>query len=80
MSARVLLVGKPNCHLCDVAKQVVETVCAEFGIDPDEINIHEDPFSAAEYADRIPVVLVAGEEISHFRISAEQLRKALADA
>ncbi|MCH9817108.1 MAG: glutaredoxin family protein [Actinomycetia bacterium] len=77
MSPRVVLVGKPDCHLCDVARQVVETVCAEFDLDADERSIHDDPYLAAEYADRVPVVLVDDAEISHFRISAEQLRKAL---
>ena len=24
------LIGKPDCHLCDVARDVVETVVAEF--------------------------------------------------
>ena len=28
LSARVILIGKPGCHLCDVAREVVETVRA----------------------------------------------------
>ena len=77
MSPRVVLIGKPACHLCDVAREVVETVCAEFDLDPDERSIHDDPFLASEFADRIPVVLVDDVEISHFRISSDKLRKAL---
>ena len=40
------LIGKPNCHLCDVAREVVETVVAEMPEDAvvvDELSILEDP-------------------------------------
>ena len=77
-SARVVLVGKPGCHLCDVAREVVERVGAEFDVDYREINIWDDPRSADRYADRIPVVLVDGEEVGQFRIDPDRLRRALA--
>ena len=77
MTPRVQLVGKPGCHLCDVARDVVEIVCAEADVDYAEINIWDHPASADRYADRIPVLLVDGEEIAQFRVDAERLRKAL---
>lgn len=76
-NVRVELIGKPGCHLCDVARAVVETVCAELDLDHIEVNIHEDPFSADRYLDRIPVVLVDGIEVAQFRVSADRLRQAL---
>jgi hypothetical protein len=75
--SRVVLVGKPDCHLCDVAREVVEVVCAEQDLEFTEVNIYEDPFSADQFAARIPVVLVDGEEIAQFRVSAQRLRTAL---
>ena len=77
--ARVELIGKPGCHLCDVARDVVETVCAELDVDHIEVNIYDDPFSADRYLERIPVVLVDGVEVAQFRISADRLRQALID-
>ena len=77
MSDRVVLVGKPGCHLCDVAREVVEIVCAEADLDYSEVNIWDDPASADLYADRVPVILVDGQEIAHFRVDATQLRRAL---
>ena len=40
------LIGKPDCHLCDVALEVVETVVAELPEDAvviDEVSILDDP-------------------------------------
>lgn len=77
MTTRVVLVGKPGCHLCDVAREVVEIVCAEADLDFDEIDIWEDPSSADRYADRVPVLLVDGEEVAHFRVDPVALRRVL---
>lgn len=74
---RVVLVSKPGCHLCDVAREIVETVCAGQDMDFSEINIYDDPFSADLYSARVPVVLVDGTEIAQFRVSEQRLRQAL---
>jgi hypothetical protein len=74
---RVVLVGKPGCHLCDVARQVVELVCAEADEDFVEVNIWDDPSSADLYAARVPVILVDGEEVAQFRVDPARLRAAL---
>lgn len=74
---RVVLYGKPGCHLCDVARYVVEVVCADAGLDFIEINIWDDPGSADRYADRVPVLVVDGREISQFRVDSRRLRVAL---
>jgi len=77
LSARVTIIGKPGCHLCDVARTVVEIVCSEFDLDHDELDITEDPFLASEYADAVPVILVDGREAARYRVSPDVLRAAL---
>lgn len=77
MTPRVTLIGKPGCHLCDVARQVVELVCAEHDQDFAELDITDDPFLAAEYADAVPVVLVDGVEVARYRVSPDTLRTSL---
>ncbi len=77
-AARIELIGKPGCHLCDVARQVVEIVSAELDVDFVERSILDDPFLAGEFADAIPVVLVDGAEVGRFRVSAQAIRAALA--
>lgn len=74
------LIGKPDCHLCDVAREVVETVVAELpedAVDIEELSIADDPALYALWWEKIPVVLIDGELHGHWRVSPERLRAAL---
>lgn len=75
--ARVTLIGRPGCHLCDEARAVVESVCAETGQTWQEWSIEEDPALYDQYAEQIPVVLVDGEQHDFWRVDAQRLRAAL---
>ncbi len=72
---RVTLIGKPDCHLCDDARLVVEAVCPE-GFE--EVSVFDDPSLFDAYAELIPVVLVDGRQVAHWRITPAELRAALA--
>lgn len=73
----MILVGKPECHLCDVARQVVESVCAQTGEDWVELSIFDDPRLADLYADQVPVVLVDGAVLDVYRVNPQRLTTAL---
>ena len=75
--ARVTLIGKPGCHLCDEARAVVAEVTAELGEEYVELSILDDPDLQARYAEQIPVTLVDGEQHDFWRVSPERLRAAL---
>ena len=77
MSARVTLIGKPGCHLCDAAREVVADVCAETGESFAELSILDDPALADQYWERIPVTLVDGVPHDFWRVDRERLRAAL---
>lgn len=77
MSARVTLIGKPGCHLCDEARAVISQVCQELGEQFIELSILDDPTLAAQYAEEIPVTLVDGARHDYFRVDPARLRKAL---
>ncbi|KQP70191.1 MULTISPECIES: glutaredoxin family protein [Microbacterium] len=79
----VTLIGKPDCHLCDVAREVVETVVAELpedAVDVEELSIADDPSLYATWWEKIPVVLIDGELHGHWRVSPDRLRAALTAA
>ncbi|MEV8267193.1 glutaredoxin family protein [Microbacterium sp. NPDC076911] len=79
----VTLIGKPGCHLCDVARDVIEQVADEFpenAVELDELSIESDPALYAQWWEKIPVVLVDGEFHAHWRVSPDRLRAALASA
>ena len=76
----VTLIGKPDCHLCDVARDVVETVVAELPedtVEVEELSIADDPALYAQWWEKIPVVLIDGELHGHWRVSPDRLRAAL---
>ena len=77
------LIGKPDCHLCDVASEIVDAVVAELPdaaaerIEIVEASIHDDPALYEQWWEKIPVVLIDGELHAHWRLSADRLREAL---
>lgn len=78
------LIGKPDCHLCDVASDVVDAVVAELpdalaeDMEITELSILDDPALYEKYWEKIPVLLIDGELHAHWRISPDRLRDALA--
>lgn len=75
--ARVVLVGKPDCHLCEQAELVVARVCQELGVDWESQSILDDPELADEFWELIPVVLIDDEEFCHWRVDSAALTAAL---
>ncbi|MCC2031331.1 glutaredoxin family protein [Microbacterium allomyrinae] len=74
------LIGKPDCHLCDVAREVIEAVVAELpeeSVEVEEFSIADDPALHATWWEKIPVVLIDGRLHGHWRVSPDRLRAAL---
>ena len=81
---RLTLIGKPGCHLCDDAREVVQAVVAEVGatdaaprIALDERSILDDAALAERYAEEIPVLLIDGEVHDFWRVDPVRLKTAL---
>ena len=77
MTARVVLYGRPGCHLCEVAREVVARVCAEEGEEFVEVDIDDDPALQDRYGEEIPVTLVDGRQHDFWRVDEGRLRAAL---
>ncbi|MGW6396059.1 glutaredoxin family protein [Streptomyces sp. NPDC055103] len=76
-SRTVTLIGKPGCHLCDEARAVIETVCAETGARWEEKDITRDEELHRAYWEQIPVVLIDGEQHTFWRVDPGRLRREL---
>lgn len=80
------LIGKPDCHLCEVASEVVDAVVAELPdaaaeqIEIVERSINDDPALYERWREKIPVVLIDGQLHAHWRVSPERLKDALEEA
>jgi glutaredoxin len=73
----VTLYSKPDCHLCDVVKQVISDVARRRRFRLEVRNILDDPQDQERYKDAIPVVLVDGQEIARYRLRGHDLEAAL---
>jgi hypothetical protein len=80
MAVTVTLIGKPGCHLCDDAKAVVERVAEPMmDVVTEEVSLEDNPLWSELYGELIPVILVNGEEIAHWRIEPEALEQAITE-
>ena len=68
--SRLVLYGRPGCHLCDDARAVLERVGHPF----EEIDIERDDELLKRYLERIPVVALDGEELYDFFVDEDDLR------
>lgn len=73
----MVLVGRPGCHLCDVAREVVELVCAKTDTEWVEVSVRDDPRLASRYSDQVPVVIVDGVVHDMYRVNPQRLEAAL---
>jgi hypothetical protein len=75
--ARLALVTRPDCHLCDVAKEALDRVAAATGQTWTELDVTADLELEREYGDRVPVVLLDGREHGYWRVEEDRLLRDL---
>jgi glutaredoxin len=69
----VTLYGKPGCHLCDDARELVQRVRADHPFELEEVDVSLDPELDREYGERIPVLELDGEELFEFHVDEAEL-------
>jgi glutaredoxin len=75
--ARITLLIRPGCHLCDFAREALARVRASTGVAWVEVDVESDPELEHSYGGRVPVVLLDGAEHDYFRVDEERLRRDL---
>ncbi|WP_298944942.1 glutaredoxin family protein [uncultured Microbacterium sp.] len=81
--ATLTIITKPDCHLCDVAREIVELVVADLpddAVEIEELSILDDNALYEQWWEKIPVVLIDDRLHAHWRLSADRLRTALTAA
>ncbi|MYR08500.1 glutaredoxin family protein [Gordonia sp. SID5947] len=73
------LLTRADCSACATARADLARICAEIGIDYAEVDVDRaaddgDPTVRAEFGDRLPVLLLDGEEHSYWEIDEPRLR------
>lgn len=74
---RVTLYSRPGCHLCDVAREVIERVCADLGEEYVEVSVDDDPELRERFTDEVPVTFVDGRQHDFWRVDESRLRAVL---
>ena len=77
MKHRVTIYSKPDCHLCDRAKEVVERCREKADFTWEVVDISQDPELMAQYRNDIPVILLDGNEIARHFVRERQLLERL---
>ena len=80
MSVDVVLYGAPGCHLCDVAKDVLERQRELLGFDLRLVDISGDDELEAAYREQIPVVFVGGRKAFKYRVDPLELARRVTSA
>jgi glutaredoxin len=83
-TAHLTLIGKPGCHLCDDARELIGSVVGKIAGHPsapevilEERSILDDAELHERYVEEIPVLLLNGKVHNYWRIDPLRLRTAL---
>ena len=78
---QLTFVSKPDCHLCEAAREVVDGVVADLGSEAsvvvEERSILEHADLYEKYVEEIPVVLLNGKVHNIWRIDPVRLKTAI---
>jgi len=69
----ITLLSRRNCHLCDVARDILARVSRTAFVQWVERDVDTDDNLRYEYGDRVPVVLLRGVEHSFWRVNEARL-------
>lgn len=75
MSARVRLLTRVGCTLCEEAERIVERTCAARNVTFELVDVDSDETLRSQYTDHVPVVIVDGEVRSYWFVDEDALGK-----
>ncbi|HXI83401.1 MAG TPA: glutaredoxin family protein [Verrucomicrobiae bacterium] len=75
--ALITIYSKPDCHLCERAKEVIERCHEKVDFAVEIIDISQNPELLERYRDDIPVILLDGNEIARHFVRERKLLELL---
>jgi glutathione S-transferase len=73
----ITLYSKPDCHLCVQARVALVGLQPDLGFEISEVDITTDEALHRAYFERIPVVVLDGEELFDYFVDEDALRMRL---
>ena len=77
MSRKITIYSKPGCHLCELAKEVVERCRQKVEFAWEAVDISQNPELLERYRNDIPVILLDGKEIARHVVRERKLLELL---
>ena len=77
MKTLVTMYSRRNCHLCEVAKEVVESARNEADFEFEVVFIDGDVGLEKEYGEEVPVTLINGKRHDYFRVDRTRFIEAV---
>jgi thioredoxin reductase (NADPH) len=75
---RIQILGRQWCHLCHEMEAAVAPLAREFGLAVESVDVDLDPELEARWDELVPVLLVEGTHVCHYRLDEAALRARLA--
>ena len=76
---RVHIYSKEDCHLCDEAMEIIHRVQLQHPFNIIVTKLTEQHPKFKEYAERVPVVFVEGEQSFIYRVNEQTLLQKILD-
>jgi glutaredoxin len=73
----VMMYSRRNCHLCEVAKEVVESARNQAEFEFEVVFIDGDAGLEKEYGEEVPVTLINGKRHDYFRVDRARFIEAV---
>ena len=73
----VTMYSRRNCHLCEVAKEVVESARNQAEFEFEVVFIDGDVGLEKEYGEEVPVTLINGKRHDYFRVDRARFIEAV---
>jgi glutaredoxin len=77
MKTQVTIYTRQNCHLCEVAKEVVESARNEVKFELEVIFIDGDVELEKLYGEEVPVTMINGKRHDYFKVDRNRFIEAV---
>jgi glutaredoxin len=77
MKTKVTIYSRQNCHLCEVAKEVVESVRNEAEFELEILFIDGDAELEKFYGEEVPVTMINGRRHDYFKVDRNRFIEAV---
>jgi glutaredoxin len=77
MNPRVIIYSRKNCHLCEVAKEVVESARNEAEFELEVVFIDGNPELEKLYGEEVPVTMINGKRHDYFKVDRARFIEAV---